>query len=273
MIYQSLQLGDPPYRIGYRETAGCPEHKHIEVELFYCTEGSYHITIDRTEFFMRKGDIAIIGSMVSHTLSDTCAAPNSTCLVIEAGPTMLGTHFTVLAAKLFPDPIFHLNCEEHAALYSLMEETEYWRAHPTQNSRLIIKGNIYKIFAYILDHLVSDAPVSSKESITTINVENALQHIYNNYDKKVTVEQVAEMCGYSTANFCRIFKMITGKTFHAVLNHHRIRVACILLKDSVSSVEDIATQVGFGDSKSFCRVFKAIIGMSPGAYRKSTNTQ
>lgn len=34
------------------------------------------------------------------------------------------------------------------------------------------------------------------------------------------------------------------------------------------AVADIAAEVGFSESKAFCRVFKAIYGVTPGQYRR-----
>ena len=74
-------------------------------------------------------------------------------------------------------------------------------------------------------------------------------------------------------NFCKIFKTITGDTFHSILNRHRIEIACLRLKIAGEPVERIAAEVGFADAKSFCRVFKAQMGISPGAYRKQFEIQ
>ena len=42
---------------------------------------------------------------------------------------------------------------------------------------------------------------------------------------------------------------------------------------NINEVERIAAEVGFADAKSFCRVFKAQMGISPGAYRKQFEIQ
>ena len=90
----------------------------------------------------------------------------------------------------------------------------------------------------------------------------------NHYGEELTVRYVASQCGYSDSNFCRIFRQITGDTFHATLNKRRCEMACTLLESTTASVESIAEQVGFADSKSFCRVFGKVMGCPPGAYRK-----
>ena len=270
MIYQPLRLIDEPY-VAFRYTDNFPEHRHPSIELFYCIKGSYNILIDRKPYLMHEGDLAVIGSMVSHEIPDTNSEFDSSCMVIEAGSVMLGNIFNIMTKTTFPDPIFKLK-GNHPELYNMMKQTNYYRESRTTTSTLRIKGNVYNIFAYILENFKGNNLSPSKEVMSIITIENALDHIYNNYAQKITVESVAQMCGYSKTNFCRIFKNITGETFHNVLNNHRIKMACVLLSDSELSVENIAAQVGFGDSKSFCRTFKRSIGVSPGAYRKDKNS-
>ncbi|MBQ8249989.1 MAG: helix-turn-helix transcriptional regulator [Clostridia bacterium] len=101
-----------------------------------------------------------------------------------------------------------------------------------------------------------------------VKIEKAIEIIYNRYSEPLDIESVSAECGYSKSSFCKIFKEITGETFHSVLNRHRIEIACMHLKNSNASVEEIALNAGFSDLKSFCRVFKKITGESSGSYRK-----
>lgn len=273
MFYEKLRLDDPPYLIGYRKHLPCAIHCHHEVELFYCIHGEYIIYIDRKEYRMREGDLAIIGPMIPHELPENDPSTDPQCLVIGAGPTMLGKFYQILSGHSFTQPIFSLNkasCEE---LSALLLETFFYHKNPTPFSSLIVRGNIYKIFANILREFMthSDDKQLSKKTLTTFLIETVLERIYHDYAHPISVEDMAELCGYSKSNFCKIFKQITGKTFHTVLNEHRIKVSCTLLQDTQLSVENIAVQVGFSDSKSFCRSFKDILGISPGSYRKQNS--
>ena len=82
------------------------------------------------------------------------------------------------------------------------------------------------------------------------------------------VESVSAVCGYSKSNFCKIFKKITGDTFHNTLNRRRVEVACVLLRQTDDPIEKIAQEAGFADIKSFCRVFKNHTGSNAREYRK-----
>ena len=270
MIYQELHLGDPPYLIGYRRHLPCALHCHQEIELFYCIHGEYSIYIDRKEYRMQQGDLAIINPMIPHELPENDPTTDPQCLVIGGGPVMLGKFFQVFSANSFPQPIFSLRQESYRELSELLQETFFYHRNPTPFSSLIIQGNIYKIFANILKEFTvhSDNTYLSKKTLSTLLIETVLERIYHDYAHPLSVEDMASLCGYSKSNFCKIFKQVTGKTFHTILNDHRIQVACTLLQQTRQSVESIALQVGFADSKSFSRRFKDTMGVSPGSYRK-----
>lgn len=270
MLYQQLHLGDPPYLIGFRKHLPCTLHYHQEIELFYCVTGEYVIYIDRKEYRMRQGDLAIIGPMVPHELPENDPSSDPQCLVIGAGPTMLGKFYHIFSGSTFDNPIFPLKHDSHWELTALLEETFFHYRNPTPFSSLIIRGNIYRIFANILKEFTvqDDNTHLSKKTLSTLLIETVLERIYHDYYQPLTVEDMATLCGYSKSNFCKIFRQITGKTFHAVLNEHRIEMARALLHDTQLPVEDIAARVGFSDAKSFCRNFKTVVGVTPGNYRK-----
>ena len=92
--------------------------------------------------------------------------------------------------------------------------------------------------------------------------------IYYDYASPLTLDDAASATGYGKSNFCKIFKEITGDTFHNVLNRQRIQSACDLLKETNLPISDIAIQIGFGEPKTFCRIFRSITDMTPRDYRK-----
>ncbi len=277
MIFQQLIFGETPYYVGYRKNAPFPVHKHYEIELFFCLEGHYDITINYEKYALNPGYLAIIGSKIPHELPESNLNHDSECLVVEIGPAMLGEHFSLLENEAFPSPVLNLNLPEYKKLYDLLLEINKNRENSklTQFAGLETKGNIYKVCAYMFENLVksSSASNTTKKVTAIMNIENSLHYIHTNYDKKLSVEDVASMCGYSKSNFCKIFKNITGDTFHNVLNAHRVKIASIFLKTTNQSIEEVSSKVGFTDAKSFCRIFKQIKGITPGTYRKIKTTQ
>lgn len=263
MLYQKLLVGERPYcvRVGGHDVF-C-EHRHPDLELSYCMEGEYSLRIGDETYLMQKGDFAVVGSMVVHAYDGKWA--ENVGLNIEVGPTFLGEFFEAFAKIGLREPI--LRPTVGGELHALLEETAQLSRTGEAFSELQIKGNLYKICSHILKNFPMDER-SARDLRGVAGIERALAMIRTRYAEPLKLGAVAAENGYRESNFCKMFKSITGETFHASLNRRRVEVACIHLADSNDTVESIAQQVGFGDSKSFCRVFKSLVGVTPNTYRR-----
>ena len=99
-------------------------------------------------------------------------------------------------------------------------------------------------------------------------VQQAIDYAERHYDSRFTLSDAASMCHYSMNYFSYIFKEQTGESFVSYLNSIRLKHAVKLLRDSESSVSDIAQACGFNDINYCIRLFKREYGMSPQAFRK-----
>jgi AraC-like DNA-binding protein len=61
-----------------------------------------------------------------------------------------------------------------------------------------------------------------------------------------------------------------GVSFQELITAERIRAAKVLLTASDLSVAGVAEQVGVPDASHFSKLFKRVVGQSPGKFRKST---
>ena len=268
MLYQKMLVGERPYHIAFHY-GEFEKHNHFEIELAFCIYGEGDVIINRKSYRIKQGDLAIIGSMNSHEFKAEENVKNK-FLIIEAGPMMLLGYFDILSKFDFSEPLLPSEFLKNTDLYNLLCETVSVLNEQIPFSELIYKGNIYKIFSCVLKFIAdkNSGMNASKNLYAISEVEKSIEYIYSHYDENIKIETVADFCGYSKSNFCKIFKNITGDTFHNVLNNHRIEIACNLLKGTNFSIEEIAQQTGFLDSKSFCRVFKIKKQLSPGAFRK-----
>ncbi|MBO5452450.1 MAG: helix-turn-helix transcriptional regulator [Clostridia bacterium] len=270
MIVEPLRLGARAYTTFIHKPAPYYEHVHMEYELTFCLKGSYTLIIDKTPYEMHEGDFSIVDPMHSHEIPDMPMDSDTLCLVIIVGPSMLENFFKSLASKTTDTPVFNINTPKHKTFVNLLNETYYYRINMNEISAMNIKGNVYKILAYVFEHfLTQDVDNKLPNTISASNVQNALDYIRENFSEKITIKDIAAFCGYSETNFCNNFKKITGRTFHYTLNHYRIKMACTLLRDTDLSIEEIASSTGFDEPKSFCRTFKTITGVSPSTYKKT----
>lgn len=97
------------------------------------------------------------------------------------------------------------------------------------------------------------------------------QFILDNYaDCTLGVDMIAEKLGYSSNYFSRLFRSITGYYVNDYIRQVRIMKAQELLQNTDRTVNEIAEATGFTTSNYFYSIFKKETGMTPAAYRSST---
>lgn len=98
-------------------------------------------------------------------------------------------------------------------------------------------------------------------------IGKAKEYIKKNYVKEITVKELASRFSVNPNYFSTIFKQETGVTLTNYLKDTRIEKACDLLKNTQSTIHEIAQIVGYEDTQYFYRVFKKTLGITPLEYR------
>ncbi len=101
-----------------------------------------------------------------------------------------------------------------------------------------------------------------------VPIRLTLDWIGKNFSKPCSVAEIARVAGWSPAHLHHAFVRHLGMTPHQAVVRERLRAARERLVSSPQPVKWIAVECGFGDASSFTHVFKAAVGMTPGAYRK-----
>lgn len=265
-------MENAPYHLGIGTLAGFVEHRHADIELNYCIKGTRDVIIDRKLYTLSEGDISVIAPGISHEFPQSEDADRLVLTVI-VGSSFLKKHFSAFSSSDFRSRVISsAKCKTGSELKRALDSIVQLSEAETARSSLLITGELYKICAFLLDECASSLSGASKEQdpMALQSIDKALDLIYYEYKRALTVDEAANATGYGKSNFCKIFKKITGMTFHEALNKRRVSLACGLLSKTGLSVSEIAEEVGFGEVKSFCRVFKDIEGVTPGTYRRQT---
>lgn len=96
----------------------------------------------------------------------------------------------------------------------------------------------------------------------------AKELIAANLTGNITLADLATACELSIRHFTRAFRGSTGMSPHTWLLRLRIEKAKHFLKNSRSSLADIALDCGFADQSHLTRVFQRSVGVTPGAWRR-----
>lgn len=131
---------------------------------------------------------------------------------------------------------------------------------------------LFKIIALLVqEDLMVNESVDSTQDHYKINIaKRVITHIQENYENKIMIDELANLCNMSPQYFCKFFKSIFGKTAIQYLNEYRIEKACELLQQEEYSISEICFSVGFDNFSYFIRKFKEYKNYTPSSYREMT---
>lgn len=101
--------------------------------------------------------------------------------------------------------------------------------------------------------------------------QRAIRVMHNEYNRILTVQELADCAQYSRYYFERIFQKETGISPGQFLAAMRIEKAKYLLLKTNLNISEISSQIGYVSMATFSRRFKAYVGQSPSQYRNSLN--
>lgn len=99
--------------------------------------------------------------------------------------------------------------------------------------------------------------------------KQAVSYIQQNYDKKISLRDVAENVNLSKYYLCNIFKKETGDNVSHYINVLRIEKAKMLLHNKDRKIKEIFEEVGYSNQQYFSKVFKKLTGMTVLEYKDS----
>lgn len=126
--------------------------------------------------------------------------------------------------------------------------------------------------------LVQEAPCS--ETATKVatsgsifpsdaKLSNVFRFIEANYQRSITLDDVAQAVGYSPAYLTNLTRRQTGQTVQRWIIERRMVAARSLLLETDQLVEQIAIEVGYQSVVHFFRQFRQFHGTTPQAWRSS----
>ena len=102
-------------------------------------------------------------------------------------------------------------------------------------------------------------------------IRSALRYMEEHCHEELSQTEVADHVHLNAAYFSTLFKKTTGVSFSEHLARLRIGRVQQRLRAEDGRIKDIAEAEGFADYQYFCKLFKRIVGISPGSYRQQPN--
>ena len=121
--------------------------------------------------------------------------------------------------------------------------------------------------------ILSDYSFQSTERISynSRRIESVMAHLNKNFEKDISLSEMAKLAAMTEVAFSRFFKLRTGKRFVDTLNEIRLGNASRMLIDTTQSISEIAYHCGFNNLSNFNRTFKKKKHCTPKEFREEYN--
>ena len=108
---------------------------------------------------------------------------------------------------------------------------------------------------------------------TDETIKNVQAYIEENFEEKISVEELAKKFSISNRNFIRRFKKATKNTPFEYIQRIRVESAKKSFESSTLNINEVMYNVGYIDEKAFRKTFKKYAGLSPIEYRRKFNRE
>ena len=255
-----------------RSCENFPEHWHTPIEMIRCVEAWYRIVVGGEDYILREGDIAVIRPGAIHALFAPEQGSRVICLADISFLRKVACLETLLA--LLP-PVSLISAERNELLHKkvteLLLEIEQEYAASGSFFELRIYGALIELLTLLGRSGQSIAiPEKSGDAEASKYAARLLQicgYINDHCTEDLTLEQVANLAGFSKYYFERVFRQFTHTTFYKYLNKKRIAHAEQLLINPDYTVTEAALRSGFSSQSAFIRMFRQITGCTPTEFR------
>ena len=250
-------------------------HPEIEIVLIVSSFGKVFVRNGMTPF--SPGDLFIFGSNVPHLfVSDqsfhSSGEKNVEVILIQFSPQI--TTESLLMLPELKNVSNLLKMSEAGIKFSapIHKEVDVLMAGLSEQSRFERLIQVMSILnnlecssqAQLIDRLPDQDSSHLKQPD---RIQNVNRFLVQNYNRDITLDEVATLANMNKASFCRYFKTHTFKTFSEYLNELRTDYASKLLIEGSLSISEICYEVGYNNLPYFIKQFKKFYTLSPKQFR------
>lgn len=243
-------------------------HMHSYAEIVIVLDGGFQVSIGKDTFYAKEDDIFIINSKTLHSaIADTKA----TVLSLFINQKGFG-----LSDEEINSIVFNLNSmrdgltgkikEIRYLVYSIIKYNSIENVDSIYTNRAIA----FSLFAQLVNNFSVDVTQGKKQDTTMDFYNEISSYINDHYKEGLTLSGLADRFQYSLAYLSRLFRKAFSMTFLEYYTMVRINYSLDDLVSSSKTLDEIAAENGFEDTRSYARAFKQLHnGVLPSQYRKA----
>ena len=245
-------------------------HMHSNPQLIIVLDGKFDVKIGEESYHAKENDIFIVNQRVFHQMH-----ANSETLILSV---LIDQYGFALDPKEADTLHFNLNSmrgfnKKHDSIRYLVNSIVKFNTMENINSIYTNRAIAYSLFAQLMNDFKIDITDSNQRIASYDTITKITAYVNDNYNKKLSLQELSIHFNYSIAYLSRLFKQSLGNNFIDYYDDLRINYSLNDLVYSNKSIEDISLNHGFENSRSYVRAFKKIYNIYPSEYRKNYLTK
>ncbi len=256
-----------------------PYHYHSALEISKVVRGGLDISLNERRYSLGEGDCVIIPGNVVHGGTPRGQDTIYRCVVFSIDMLMdLEKPPMAFLRRIGRGQILINECYRTDSAPQVCEAVDrlFSEVAPpspgTHRSPLLATAQVLALFGRIESmgayRLTAEA-MPERYAKHLDKVSKLFRYIHDNYQRQITLQDMAAVAGMTPKYFCRFFHELTGKRPMEYLNSFRVESAAGLLMSGSMSIGEVAENCGFSDPCYFAKLFKRYRGQSPSLFRQS----
>lgn len=269
-----------PFLVSYQklseyESGSFMWHWHPEIEITYVQKGTMCYKVNHMVYHLKEGDIVFNNSGALH--SGTMENQKDCAYIpVTFDSRLIYGFFQSTVNSKYVDPVI----QDSMLPAICIDQSEPWHKPFREYLLRIIdldekKPDFYELditiclqsmWRLLLEHITYEPQASKENSLEYDRIKKILSYIEENYQNKITLNDIAGHIHLCESECTRLFKRHMNTTLFAFLQEYRIERSLEFLQDD-QPVSAVADKAGFSDPNYYSKVFAKIKGCSPREYR------
>ncbi|HHX69498.1 MAG: helix-turn-helix domain-containing protein [Miniphocaeibacter sp.] len=244
----------------------------FETTILFQLKGVTNIYLDGINYNMSKGNIMVINRNKSFILENISDIDNILVIVTINNSYFISIYdeFTSSTFELFPNEEKTGKSRSINELRTELARLLMYYSNPSSTTNISMNISINKIMLYLISYFNKEKDIKNTY-VKNQKIIDILKDMDKNYDKKISIDGLAQKYYMSSSTLSKLFKEETGELFSKYLNDLRSTKSLKDLLYSSLNIEEIAIKNGFGNGRTYRRGFKEVFNCTPSEYRKQNN--
>ena len=247
-------------------------HWHSELEIVLVEKGNVDCFIGTEHVVLNAGSVLFINSKIIHkfTSVENAVIPNLLFLPAFISPEDSLIYKKYILPVLQNARTYQIfNPGENSILIQLVKEIINIQKHGE-----LVEFQTHSKMTELWTFIYQNTDFSLQKNSSTVQIrlqaqlQIMMQFIQQNYNKQISLEDIAASVNVSKSTALNIFKQFINDTPVNYLLSYRLKKAADMLKATENKIDYIALETGFEYESYFNRRFKQCYGITPGQYRK-----